>query len=559
MRRLFLNACLWILGFLILLSCSTFDVRNRLNDIESYIMDRPDSALAVLDTMDRSLLTTERLRAHHALLHAMALDKNYIDVTDDSIARVAVDYYSRKGPKKYEARALYYLGNTYYYASEYGKAILYFTKAEDVAEGVDELYLGMIKMAQADSYSYTYNHDEELKCLQESYKIFDSITDEYFLSLSKLRLAQVLFNKKQEAKADSLINELIHSDSIDDKVLNAAMVTYAFRCAVKDNPDFVKSSELYANTVENYGDSYMSYQDYWVWAYALSKIGQYDKYSEIIEQLDRDDSSGTGWYWKYLIEKSNGNTDRALYCLEKSIPSDNEKVTEALKQSLSSVQRDYYISLSENAEYKAQNRTLIIIVIAIIAILAIAVILWIVSGYVRKQKEEKEQYLKYADEIHRQLENAKNEDYPELKRKYMALYQSRFETIGALYEQYSLSHGKKNEEKAIYDKVVALVDEFRHDYQDIERFESILDDDMDNIISDLRSDMSGFKDVDFAIFRFTLIGFDVTVISHLMNMSMNAIYIRKSRMRKQIENVNPVRKDEYLEILDLKSPFKEKS
>lgn len=125
MRRLFLNACLWILGFLILLSCSTFDVRNRLNDIESYIMDRPDSALAVLDTMDRSLLTTERLRAHHALLHAMALDKNYIDVTDDSIARIAVDYYSRKGPKKYEARALYYLGNTYYYASEYGKAILY--------------------------------------------------------------------------------------------------------------------------------------------------------------------------------------------------------------------------------------------------------------------------------------------------------------------------------------------------------------------------------------------------------------------------------------------------
>lgn len=62
-------------------------------------MDRPDSALSVLDSIDRSLLTTKRLKAHHALLHAMALDKNYIDVSDDSIARVAVDYFSKHGPE----------------------------------------------------------------------------------------------------------------------------------------------------------------------------------------------------------------------------------------------------------------------------------------------------------------------------------------------------------------------------------------------------------------------------------------------------------------------------
>ena len=98
-------------------------------------MDRPDSALSVLDSIDRSLLTTKRLKAHHALLHAMALDKNYIDVSDDSIARVAVDYFSKHGPAKYEARSLYYLGLAYYYQGEYNKAIVELTKAEKVAEG----------------------------------------------------------------------------------------------------------------------------------------------------------------------------------------------------------------------------------------------------------------------------------------------------------------------------------------------------------------------------------------------------------------------------------------
>ena len=151
-----LSASLSLCVFL-LLSCTSSHVRNTLSNVETFIMERPDSALSVLDSIDRSLLTTKRLKAHHALLHAMALDKNYIDVSDDSIARVAVDYFSKHGPEKYEARSLYYLGLAYYYQGEYNKAIVELTKAEEVAEGVDSLYLGFIKSLQADAYSKTYN------------------------------------------------------------------------------------------------------------------------------------------------------------------------------------------------------------------------------------------------------------------------------------------------------------------------------------------------------------------------------------------------------------------
>ena len=152
--------------------CSSWRVNETLKDVESYIMERPDSALTVLDTMDRSLLKSERLRAHHALLHAMALDKNYIDVTDDSLASVAVGYYSKKGPDKYYARSLYYLGLSYYYAQDYKKAILEFTKAENVAERCDSLYWGMTKSLQAHTYGKTYNDIEEMKCHEMSFIIY---------------------------------------------------------------------------------------------------------------------------------------------------------------------------------------------------------------------------------------------------------------------------------------------------------------------------------------------------------------------------------------------------
>ena len=77
-----------------LFGCTQRDITRTFDEVENFIMERPDSALAILDTMDRSRLQTDRTRARHALLHAMALDKNFIDVCEDSIAQVAVDYYS---------------------------------------------------------------------------------------------------------------------------------------------------------------------------------------------------------------------------------------------------------------------------------------------------------------------------------------------------------------------------------------------------------------------------------------------------------------------------------
>lgn len=78
-----------------LLSCSDREVSESLNNIESYILERPDSALQAIRTIDTTLLDTRALRAKYSLLHAMALDKNYIDTTDVRVVLPAVDYYSK--------------------------------------------------------------------------------------------------------------------------------------------------------------------------------------------------------------------------------------------------------------------------------------------------------------------------------------------------------------------------------------------------------------------------------------------------------------------------------
>ena len=81
-------------------SCSGHSVRGDLARADGYMMSHPDSALLILDHMDTSRIASKRNRARYALLHTMAIDRNYIDTTDLGILKNAVDYYQRHGGAK---------------------------------------------------------------------------------------------------------------------------------------------------------------------------------------------------------------------------------------------------------------------------------------------------------------------------------------------------------------------------------------------------------------------------------------------------------------------------
>ena len=537
------------LSLFLSVGCSSWRVNETLKDIESFIMERPDSALAVLDSIDRTLLKTDRHKAHHALLHAMALDKNYIDVDDDSLASVAVKYFSRKGPEKYHARSLYYLGLSYYYAQDYKNAILEFTKAEKVAERSDSLYLGMTKDIKATIYSATHNDSEALRLLKEAYDIYLELSLHQYINNTELRLANLYCNNDDFLKADSLYIHLISSEKVDDFIKNSATKNKAFITISHYNKDYDKAAFLYDRLVNDSDASILTYKDYWAYAYSLSKVGRKEEAQSLVSQLKSVDSSGTADYWMYLIEKSRGNSENALKYLEHTTTKTDKEVMKALQQSLALTQRDYYESEFINAEFKARNRQLIAISVGVSSVLVLVLLLWATSVYVRRQREEKEYYLNYANEIRRQLEDAKNEDYPQLKRKYLEIYKSKFEMIGSLYEEYVLYRGKKNAEHAIYSKVSEIINAFIGDNANQHQLESVLDDSLDGIVSMLRNEMPRLKDIDYSIFCYMIIGFDATTISHLLNITTNVVYIRRSRMRQHIEGVSPKHKDQFLNVL----------
>ena len=144
------------------------EVMSELDAAESVMEDSPETALALLDTMQRSRLVSRKAAARHALLYSQALDKNYIDMTTDSIIRPAAEYYSRHGSADERLKAQYYLGCIYRNLGDSERAMECYVRAEryvDRAEdyrAVGRLYSAKRKI-YFDYYDLSLSYAEAMK------------------------------------------------------------------------------------------------------------------------------------------------------------------------------------------------------------------------------------------------------------------------------------------------------------------------------------------------------------------------------------------------------------
>ena len=143
---------------LVLASCGGNRSLESLAEVEGYISDEPERALAVLDSLEGTGLRGGEAEAKFALLYSMALDKNWIDVADDSLINVAVRRYSRRGSADERLKAYYYQGCVYQNGGDDEAAMESFVKAEASApDAEDGVAKGMLYRAMAYIYASIFD------------------------------------------------------------------------------------------------------------------------------------------------------------------------------------------------------------------------------------------------------------------------------------------------------------------------------------------------------------------------------------------------------------------
>lgn len=163
-----------IVSSVLLCSCSRSNDTSRLvYDIENYIESRPDSALAVLQSLDTRQLHSDKDRAKYALYLSMALDKNYIDKTDFDVLQPAIDYFSKHGSATDKLRTFYYQGRIYQNSDDDESALESFVISMDLGQSsTDTLTKARNLFAQSTIYKSLYNWEKTIEASLESAKYY---------------------------------------------------------------------------------------------------------------------------------------------------------------------------------------------------------------------------------------------------------------------------------------------------------------------------------------------------------------------------------------------------
>lgn len=192
--------------------CGSRAADRSLDAAESLMDSLPDSALAILRNIDGSALGGER-RARHALLLSQAYDKSYIDISDDSVINIALDYYSlHPGHELQLVMANYYKGVVACNAGDYQTAITHCVIADTLAASLGNLhYRAMANSRLSSAYQQLNDQNRDLYYTRRSLIFFMADNDTVRADMIRENLA-FLYNE-----TDNTENAMRLLDSVTTK------------------------------------------------------------------------------------------------------------------------------------------------------------------------------------------------------------------------------------------------------------------------------------------------------------------------------------------------------
>ena len=142
----------------------------ELAQAEAVMFDRPDSALHILEAMQKPDASNKEQHALWCLLVTQAQYKQSFTFHSDSLIRIAYDYYRPTNNARRKALSALYMGNVNYELKHITEAMNYFLEAKADMEKTNDYKLGYLVMSSLGNlYVYSDLTDYALEAFREAY------------------------------------------------------------------------------------------------------------------------------------------------------------------------------------------------------------------------------------------------------------------------------------------------------------------------------------------------------------------------------------------------------
>ena len=347
MKHLLLHILLIFLLALPFTGCQKhYPVADKLSQAEIYMNEEPEAALRVLESIGQPDLHTKEHHARYALLYSQALDKNYIDKTNDSLINVAVDYYRQTDEVRSKFLSYYYKGRIHWNAGENPEAMLAFMEAEQLVDALgDDYYAGLLYQWIADIYESYMDYPKAMEYAEQSIDCYTRAGKNRHRLWELLSKASLLRAMNEDAEGIRIMEALLpeaeatndlalFSGCLGDLILGcldenrlADARKYYDRYVQKINP-MTKNTALLTKIAQLY-------------AYEGS-FSEAQRFMEAAWEKANDRADSIILYvTSSKIHRKQGNDWQAYADLEKGVTLQNKDVRKTLQQPILTTQMDF--------------------------------------------------------------------------------------------------------------------------------------------------------------------------------------------------------------------------
>ena len=524
------------------------EIRAKLELAERIMDSRPDSALAVLDSLTLSYptLDSDRDRALYGMLYTQTLDKNHLDPKNDSLISFAVDYYDRKKDIPRQIISTYYRGRVLYHREQFPQALVSFYKAKELAENDSSFFwAGMACRGIADIYNDTYNSAEQLIYATKEYEYIKKSGRQPYLNYALHDLGTAMNNNGRIDEVLKITKNLLDSAILtnDDYLHYATLQLKAWSLiyATRYNEASPVISEVCKNKFATSEDSINLCS-------VLINTGFEKEGAKLINTIS-DYNAPLKNLAKYTLYRKLGQSDSALSEGHIIYRETNKMFKSAMSQELTTSLADYFElnKRIDNAELRASRLTIMLIIVS--SLLILSVICYVAIYIYKNQKQEIADKILFAEQLQESLKQSieKNTSSSSLIKTLLVSKYELFEELSKIMAQYNDTKVARNK---IADRVKDLIESLSINGNKIKELEKQVNDLYNNLYSDFKNDLSGLKEADYLLYLFSIFGLSNTSIALLLKEDrIEAVYNRKRRLKDKIKQLDVAKQERYMSFI----------
>ena len=529
---------------------------DTLTQVESFVIEKPDSALIVLEQIDISELSSKEERAKHALLLSMAMDKNYIYKTDFKVLQPAIDYYEDSGTTTDKFQTYYLQGRIYQNQGNETEAMILYAQAKELLSGIDAPFLvGQLHTEIGNIYRSNYDYAKSLEAYQTAYDLYVKAGLESHAAYTLLDIGLSYWNLEDNAKGIEYINEALQiAIKLHDEYLE--MICYQNIVFLCDDIDAVgRCGSVVEALVNRYDIEKFGSGALVAIASYYAEVKDYDRMNEFMGRAWSNTTNAKDSVNVYLTQadilKRVGKSEEALKFFEAGVKLQNREVRSSLKQPIETTQKEYFQQQAEYNAYRLKKDRELYITLGVIALLALIVVAMYIRHRMLSKDLEISKYMMLSSELQSAIrdredrlsaisehissqEEAHNTLVSDMHRQIAELFEKQYELLDKLSNTYYETQGVSKEKESIFKQVKSEIDKFATDKRSIAQLEKIVNTYKRNVIGLVRSEISNISERDITLLCYVYAGFSAKSISIFIGETTSNILTRKSRLRSKI-------------------------